>query len=451
MMDTIAAISTAPGRAAIAVVRVSGPEVMSIVERCFDPPLPERQPGLRWLVHPDTGEKIDRVLATFFPAPRSFTGEDLLELSCHGGPLAPQLVLDAVLAAGARGAEAGEFTRRAYLNGKLDLLQAEAILDLVEGRSAAQHRAAVHQLEGGLSRRIEELRTALIECEALLVYEIDFPEEDEAPVPAERVDAAALELAGRIDRLLETAGDGELIREGALTVIAGRPNAGKSSLFNALCGAERVIVTDEPGTTRDAVEAVISLGGYPFRLVDTAGLRAAGGEVERLGIEVARRYLAGADVVLFCAEAGRPLSADELSFLTDVGEDRVTLVRTKSDLAASGEPEPPVPGAAHQVAVSARTGSGLAELRDRLVAFVFAGVQAAGAEAPLITRGRHARALRRARAELHEFLAARKSRLAPEVAATHLRAAALAMEELLGVIAPDDLLAQVFSQFCIGK
>ncbi|HSG82640.1 MAG TPA: tRNA modification GTPase, partial [Gemmatimonadota bacterium] len=350
-----------------------------------------------------------------------------------------------------RVAEAGDFTKRAYLNGKLDLLQAEAILDLVEGRSSAQHRAAIQQLDRGLSRRIEELRAALIECEALLVYEIDFPEEDEAPVPAERVDAAAQDVAGRIERLLETATDGELIREGALTVIAGRPNAGKSSLFNALCGVERVIVTDEPGTTRDAVEAVISLGGFPFRLVDTAGLREAAGEVERMGIEVARRYLAGADVVLFCAEAGRPLSADELRFLEDVGEDRVTLVRTKSDLAAGCEPDPPGALGASQLAVSTRTGSGLTELRDRLVAFVFAGVQAAGAEAPLVTRGRHARALRGARAELDEFLAARASRLAPEVAATHLRAAAHALEEMLGVIAPDDLLAQVFSQFCIGK
>jgi tRNA modification GTPase len=365
--------------------------------------------------------------------------------------LAPQLVLDAIQAAGARPAEPGEFTRRAFLNGKLDLLQAEAILDLVDGRSAAGHRTALHQLDRGLSRRIEELREAVVRCEALLVYEIDFPEEDEGPVPPEQIDAAARDVAERINLLLETATDGELIREGALTVIAGRPNAGKSRLFNALCGAERVIVTDEPGTTRDAVEAVVSLDGFPFRLVDTAGLRDASGKVERLGIEVARRYLAGADVVLFCAEKGRPLSGEELRFLGGVNADTAILVRTKSDLASGREAETPPELDLHEISVSVQTGTGLGALRDRLLDAVFSRAQAREAEAPLVTRERQARDLRSARAEIEEFLQARSSKLAPEVAATHLRAAARALEELLGVIAPDDLLAHVFSQFCIGK
>ena len=450
-MDTIAAISTAPGRAAIAVVRVSGPRVPEIIERTLGSALPERQPTLRWLHHPESGEAVDRVLATYYPGPRSYTGEEMLELSCHGGPLAPQLVLDAIQASGSRPAQPGEFTRRAYLNGKLDLLQAEAILDLVEGRSAAQHRAAVHQLDRGLSRRIEELRDAVIRCEALLVYEIDFPEEDEGPVPPEEIDAAAREVVDLIGRLLETAADGELIREGALVVIAGRPNAGKSSLFNALCGVERVIVTDEPGTTRDAVEAVISLGGYPFRLVDTAGLCEARAQVERMGIEVARRYLAGADVVIFCAEAGRALSEEEIGFLGELDAAAVFLVRTKSDLAGGRPAGSAMEPTAPQVVVSSHTAEGLGELRERLVETVFSGALARDAEAPLITRERHARDLRRARAELDAFLQARASGTAPEVAATHLRAAAAALEEMLGVIAPDDLLARVFSEFCIGK
>ena len=450
-MDTIAAISTAPGRSAIAVIRVSGPDVRGIVDICFEKSLPEREPLLQWLHHPETGVRVDQVLATLFPAPRSFTGEDMLELSCHGGALTPQLVLDAIQAAGARAAEPGEFTRRAYMNGKLDLLQAEAILDLVNGLSTAGHRTALHQLDRGLSRRIDELREAIVRCEALLVYEIDFPEEDEGPVPAEQIDAAARDVAERIDLLLETATDGELVREGALTVIAGRPNAGKSSLFNALCGAERVIVTDEPGTTRDAVEAVVSLGGFPFRLVDTAGLRAASGKVERMGIEVARRYLAGADVVLFCAEAGRPLSDEEFRFLGDLKADAVILVRTKNDLASTSKDETPLELDADEISVSVETGSGLGAVRERLVDAVFSRALARDAEAPLVTRERHARNLRRARAEIDDFLQARFAKLAPEVAATHLRAAARALEELLGVIVPDDLLAHVFSQFCIGK
>ncbi len=449
-MDTIAAVSTAPGRAAIAVVRASGPEVSTIARRTLGEDLPERRPSLRWLAHPETGESVDHVLATFYPSPESYTGEDMLELSCHGGPLSPQLVLDAVLAAGARSAHPGEFTRRAYLNGKLDLLQAEAVLDLVDGRSAAQHRAAVLQLERGLSRRIDELRDAIIHCEALIAYDIDFPEEDEGPVSAETIDAAAQDIVQRIDRLLETASDGALLRDGALTVIAGRPNAGKSSLLNALCGFERVIVTEEPGTTRDAVEVVVSLGGCPFRLVDTAGLRDDAGVVERIGIEVARRYLASADVVLFCAEAGRPLSDEETDFLKEIESRIVIPVRTKSDL-TEATTDPPGGADDSEIRVSAISGHGLGELRDRLIEAVFSGVIRDRGEEPLVTRERHARDLRTARSEIEAFCDARRSGLAPEVAATHLKAATHALEELVGVVATDDLLARVFSDFCVGK
>ncbi|UCC71718.1 MAG: tRNA uridine-5-carboxymethylaminomethyl(34) synthesis GTPase MnmE [Gemmatimonadota bacterium] len=450
-MDTIAAISTAPGRAAIAVVRASGPQVAELVSQTLGEPLPHRRPALRWLAHPEDGRRVDRVLVTYYPAPGSYTGEDVLELSCHGGPLAPQLVLDALLAAGARLAGPGEFTRRAFLNGKLDLLQAEAILDLVDGRSRAQHRAAVHQLERGLSGRIEELREAILRSEALLVYEIDFPEEDQGPLAPAEIDAAARDVAGRIDRLLETAHQGELLREGALTVIAGRPNAGKSSLFNALCGVERVIVTEEPGTTRDAIETMASLGGYPFRLVDTAGLREATGRVERLGIEVAQRYLAGADLVLFCVEAGRELGAEELSFLAELEHGTLILVRTKNDLAASRSPKAAPEVQAPQVLVSTVTGEGLGELSRRLVEAAFSGSLSLDEDMPLITRERHVRELHRARGEVEAFLEARASGLAPEIAATHLRAAAQALEEMLGVIAPEDLLARVFAEFCVGK
>jgi tRNA modification GTPase len=460
--DTIAAISTAPGRAAIAVVRISGPDSVAIARALLAECPPKRRATLSWVTHPETGERVDQVLVTRFPAPNSYTGEEMLELSCHGGILTPQLVLDAVLAGGARQAEPGEFTRRAYLNGKLDLLQAEAILDLIDGRSTAQHRAALHQLDRGLSRRIEELREAIVACEALLVYEIDFPEEDEGPVPPHRIDAAAGGVIERIDALLSTAEEGELIREGALTVVAGRPNAGKSSLFNALCGAERAIVTEEPGTTRDAVEAVVSLAGFPFRLVDTAGLRETEQPIERIGIEVAQRYLQGADVILFCAEAGRALEAEEAAFLERMAAKTVFLIRTKADLvspassAAAGEIEKPGPGSprkfiAAELTLSALGGVGIADLRDALVESLFSGSIRGEAVTPLVTRRRHARGLRRAREEVAAFLSARSRGVPPEVAATHLRTAAHELEELLGVIAPDDLLRRVFEDFCIGK
>lgn len=320
--DTIVALGTPPGTSALAVVRLSGSRAVPIAFRlCPDlPEAPEpRKVFLARATDPDSGEVLDRVLVTVFRAPGSYTGEDMAELSCHGGWLSPSLILEACVRNGARQAERGEFTRRAFLNGKLDLIQAEAVLDVIEGRSRAFHGAAMQQLERGLSARIGALRAGFVDLEAVLVHHLDFPEEDDPPVPmAEILERAGL-LVDSMERLLRTAPEGELLREGALTVLAGRPNTGKSSLFNALLGVERAIVTETPGTTRDALEAVASLGGFPFRLVDTAGLREGGERVEQLGIEVARRYLERADVVLFCVEEGRALGVDERGFLDEMG------------------------------------------------------------------------------------------------------------------------------------
>ncbi len=442
--DTIAAIATAPGRGAVALLRVSGPSALAIARRVAPElgrtPRVQRLAALR---HPETGELLDRGLVTFFPAPGSYTGEETVEIATHGGVLTPQLVLDALLAAGCRPAEPGEFTRRAYLNGKLDLLQAEAVLDLIDGRSRALHRAAIHQLERGLSRRIEELRAAVIGAEALIVYSIDFPEEDEPPVPPARIRAAVEEVEARIARLLETAPEGELLREGALTVLAGRPNSGKSSLFNALLGTERAIVTEVPGTTRDAVEATLSIDGYPFRLADTAGLRETEDRVEGIGIEVARRYLAAADLVLFCVEAGRDTAPDEAAFLAELDPARTLLLRTKADLLPA-----PAPGGLY---VSAHEAGGIDELRRVLLAKAFGGILGEPGEAPLVTRERHARALRTARDEVRGFLDAQETGVPMEYAATHLRAAAEALEDLVGAVTVDDILERVFGDFCVGK
>src|SRR5688500_13677023 len=355
--DTIAAIATPAGRGAVALLRVSGPGARRILER-IAPGVDDVQPRAQRLAalrHPQTGELLDGGLVTYFAAPASYTGEDTLEIATHGGVLTPQLVLDALLAAGARAAEPGEFTRRAYLNGKLDLLQAEAVADLIDGRSRALHRAAVHQMERGLSRRVSELRDAVILTEALISYSIDFPEEDEPPVPPARITASATDVIARIDALLATAPEGELLREGARAVLAGRPNSGKSSLSTALLGTERAIVTDIPGTTRDAVEASASIDGYPFRLVDTAGLRETADRVEGIGIEVARRYLSAADLVLFCIESGRAVDDDERSFMANLDPARLVVVRTMSDRhpTESVDADPSIPPT---VTVSAATG-----------------------------------------------------------------------------------------------
>ena len=334
--DTIAALATPAGRGALAVIRLSGPDAHAVAARVVTPWRAEpRTAYLATLRDPATGKVIDRPVVTVYAAPRSYTGEDLVELSVHGGELVPVLALGALLAAGAREALPGEFTRRAVANGKMDVLQAEGVGDLIDAQSRAMHDAAIGQLEGSLSRRIAALRDAVIGLESLIAYDIDFPEEDDGPIPAERVERGIADLLAALDALLATAATGEMLRRGALVVIAGAPNAGKSSLFNALLGSTRAIVTDIPGTTRDAIEAVADVGSWPVRLVDTAGLRETMDVVERLGIEVSERYLGAADAVLACGETAESLAftAARVRVLTPAP---VIMVRTKADLVTNG-------------------------------------------------------------------------------------------------------------------
>jgi len=451
-IDTIAAVSTPAGVGAIAVVRMSGPDAGELLRRLS--PLPKDFPEprvscVREIVDPDSGEVLDRAVITTYRAPDSYTGEDLVEISCHGGWLVPALILDACLRVGARGAEPGEFTRRAYLHGKLDLVQVEAVADLIESRSRAHHRAAMGQLERGLSSRIDSLREGLLRLEARLVHHIDFPEEDDAPVPLKDLGEEAGKLRLQMAQLLETAPEGELLREGALAVLAGRPNVGKSSLYNALLGEERAIVTDTPGTTRDALEATVQMGGYPFRIIDTAGLRDEGGEIERLGIEVAKKYLARADLVLLCVEAGSVISESERAFLDDGAGTPHVLVETKVDLGGAAVAyDGPLAGRAR---VSVETGEGLGELRTILPRLVFSGLVAASGDVPVLTRRRHARCLQVAVEEVAAFESAVTDGVPVDMATTHLRSAATALEEVLGIISLDDVLDAVFREFCVGK
>ncbi|HJR17511.1 MAG TPA: tRNA modification GTPase, partial [Gemmatimonadales bacterium] len=313
LSDPIVALATPPGRAALAVIRLSGEDSFEIARRVIagfrhDPP---RIARLATFLGPDRSP-VDRGVYTVFPAPHSYTGEDLVELSCHGGLQVPARVLAALQAAGARPATPGEFTRRAVLNGKLDLVQAEAVGDLIDATAPAQVHAALRQLEGGLSRRLAALRESLVEVQALLSYDIDFPEEDDGPVAPDRIAGQIDRVATQIRHLVHTAPAAERLREGALIVFAGRPNAGKSSLFNALLGSARTLVTEIPGTTRDAVEAHTDFLGWPVRLADTAGLWDAPAEIDRLGVEVSRRYLTAADLVLLCVESGREMGEDEV-------------------------------------------------------------------------------------------------------------------------------------------
>jgi tRNA modification GTPase len=385
------------------------------------------------------------VVATLYLGPHSFTGEDLLEISTHGGLVAPTAVMAAAIRTGAREAAPGEFTRRAVLNGKMDLLQAEAISDLIDARSTAAHRAALRQLDGGLSRRVTALREQVLELEALLAYDIDFPEEDDGPVPRERIQKAVRQLLQALRSLLATSGQGTLVHDGALVVIVGAPNVGKSSLFNALLGEARAIVTAIPGTTRDAIEAVLDLPGWPLRLVDTAGLRDTMDEVELLGIAASGRYLAQAAVVLACGDAPDGLSDVAAAVGARTAAPIVT-VATKADLVAKGDQ-------VHaDVAVSAHTGQGLRMLLTLIEQRLSRVHGEPHLDAPGLTRARHQTAVATAEAELLAFDTVwRDDALPASVAAIHVRAAADALGELIGVVQVDDVLDAVFRRFCVGK
>ncbi|MGH7719922.1 MAG: tRNA uridine-5-carboxymethylaminomethyl(34) synthesis GTPase MnmE [Gemmatimonadaceae bacterium] len=470
--DTIAAIATAVGRSALAMIRVSGPAAHQVASRVLRPW--RDAPGAAYLTalhDPVTGVLIDRPVVTVYAGPRSYTGEDVVELSVHGGHLVPVLALSALLGSGARQALPGEFTRRAVVSGKMDMLQAEAVGDLIDARSLTMHEAAVSQLDGALSARIFALRDSLLELEALLAYDIDFPEEDEGPVPVGRIAGATDGVIDALDALLATAATGEVVREGAVVVIAGVPNVGKSSLFNALLGSARAIVTEVPGTTRDALEAVLDVERWPVRLVDTAGLRETRDVVERLGIEVSERYLRSADLVLACGDSAASLAAAAGAVRALSGAPIIG-VRTKADLErestvdivadcyeqlvseryynmSSSGGEPAVAGV---VVVSAANGAGLGELAALVARALTATHGGRTADVPLLTRERHRRAVELARQEVEAFRTAwREGALPAPVAAVHLRAAAGALEEMVGGIDVEDVLDRVFSSFCVGK
>jgi tRNA modification GTPase len=452
--DTIAAVATAPGRGAIAVVRLSGEGALRICRRIAAPlagwPVHARE-AVRCSIHEvdDAAAAIDDGLITVFPAPHSYTGETVIELGVHGGAYVPAAVLAAAVRAGARQAEPGEFTERAVLNGKLDLLRAEAIADLIDARSRAAHRMALQQLSGALSHRLASLRAGVIEIEALLAYDVDFPGEDDGALPRRRVLAACDATIAALDALLATVPAAILGREGATVVLAGPPNAGKSSLLNALVGESRVIVSDTPGTTRDAVDVLLEHDPWPLRLVDTAGLRDGAEPVERLGIEVSARWLARAHVVVACGETGGSLTG-AIAAIGRLTAAPIVGALTKRDIVANGEQMPVSSNTV--VPVSAVTGAGLDELLAQITRAVLAGAGEAPADTPMVTRARHRAALERARSELAAFRDAWADGALPApVAAVHVREAALALDELIGAVDVDDVLARVFSTFCVGK
>lgn len=447
--DTIVAQATAEGRGALAIIRISGAQAIPIA-RALGVFTPVPRVAKRVLLsHPVTAARLDDALVTTFVAPHSYTGEDVVEISTHGGRVVPMQVVAAVVAAGARPALPGEFTRRAVVNGKIDILQAEAIADLIDARTIAMQQQALAQLDGGLTRRLSTLRDDVIHLEALLAYDIDFPEEDDGPIAPERIITAATSLIAALDALVATAPRATQLRDGALVVIAGPPNAGKSSLFNALLGDARAMVTPIAGTTRDAIDAVLDRTPTPLRFVDTAGLRETTDVLEQMGIEVSARYLASAQVVLACGA-----TTDEITLSMAAVRPRtqatIIAVHTKSDLlTAHASREDDVEFATCYV--SAETGEGLYALLSRCDDAIAASDNAP-TDNVLITRERHQRGLREARNEISDFLDGWGSGALPAtVAAVHLQCARDALSDVIGAVGTEDILDRVFADFCIGK
>jgi tRNA modification GTPase len=428
-------------------VRVSGPHARAIGTALSDQstPFEPRHATLTRLV--TGGHAIDRAVVTFFPAPHSYTGEDVIEISAHGSPVLLRAIVEAAMVAGARLAEPGEFTFRAYLHGRIDLIQAEAVRDLVDAVTPLQARAAFDQLEGTLTATIRDIDGALFDLSAKLEASLDFPEEGYHFVEPGTASREILEIVGRIESLLRDAGRGRLVREGAQVAIVGRPNAGKSSLFNRLAGAGRAIVTDIPGTTRDLVTEVVDIDGAAVTLIDTAGLHGAAVDiVEREGIARARSARQVADLAVVVLDRSRPLTDDDRELLDATARSPRVVVANKSDLAAAW---PLGDAGVEIVTVSAADGEGMDALRRAMAAALSDGERLR--DAPMITNARHIDLLSRAAETLRRAADAAGARTPEEFVAADVTDARARLEEVTGTRTPDDVLHAIFDKFCIGK
>ena len=450
---TIAAIATPLGEGGLAVVRISGPDALGVAERIFVPA--GKQP-----VRPGAAEthtvhyghivrdnrRIDEVLLTVLRAPRTFTREDTVEISCHGGVLVTRLVLEAVLAAGARAAGPGEFTLRAFLNGRIDLAQAEAVADLIHARTELALAAANEQLAGTLSRRIQTLRDDLMRTLAHIEAHIDFPDEDISPdthgTLLGRLDQGDVLIAG----LLKTAKEGQVLRRGIRAAIIGRPNAGKSSLLNQLLGHDRAIVSPVAGTTRDTVEETADVRGIPVVFIDTAGLRETEDDVEAEGVRRSRAALGKAELVLHVLDASGLLTEEDRSLLAEASGRPRVLVLNKTDLPAALH----LPDGLTGIATSCSTGAGIEAVKDAIERTVWSG-RASSVPSQIAVSARHADALLRAQASMQRAAAELRGGSSLELVAIDLRIAADAVGEIVGKTTTDDLLDAIFSQFCLGK
>jgi len=467
LSDTIAAVATPTGEGALSVVRISGVDVLECARRllqiaAFDfaqarncelriETLEPRRAYHGWIVHPETAAPVDEVVMTYWKGPHSYTGEDVVEISGHGGRVATKKLLEAVLASGVRLAEPGEFTQRAFLNGRMDLAQAEAVADVIRAKTDLAWEAGLRQLQGRLSREIHRLRDLLTDWLAHVEASIDFSEEPIALLGVEASRARCDEMLGIVRHWLSDSARGRLAREGLSLALVGRPNVGKSSLFNALLREDRAIVTPEPGTTRDVIEAEANFNGWWVRLSDTAGIRSTPDEIEQLGVRRSEVILEKADTVLWVVDGSVPFHQEDAAVRNRLPKDRTIVAMNKSDLPQVIEPAIVQNGSAWPViAVSAKTESGLEELIAEITKLRWADTPEAG-EPPLVTNLRHIHALKEAEAALLRAQQGLVQGGSEELVSLEIRAALDQVGSIVGAVTTEDVLGRIFSTFCIGK
>jgi len=451
--DTIVALSTPPGRSGIGLIRLSGERSLHYVRALLNDahftPASHRV-ALRKIFDPQSRELLDRALITYFKAPHSFTGEDIAELSCHGSPVLLLHVVDALLALGARPADAGEFTLRALANQRLNLSQAEAVRDLIDAQTEAAVRQAARQLGGELSARLQPTKDALLEIIVPLESSLEFVEDDLPQLALERISLHLTNLIQSLDELANTFRSGRLLKDGLKVALVGRPNVGKSSVFNKLLASDRAIVTEIPGTTRDSLSELLNINGVPVLLTDTAGMREANDPVEHLGIERTRRAIADADLVLFVLDGSQPLMDEDEAIFRDIADSKYLIALNKSDLGSfdnlicAG-----IDDNSKRVAVSAKTGEGLDALRAAMMEpFEVGSVAESGF---LITNARHFDLLRRSADALRSSKSLVEQRASEDLILVGLYESLRYLGEITGETTPEDVLSQIFATFCIGK
>jgi len=457
--DTIAAISTPVGQGGIGIVRLSGKDAIRIADTIFRSPKKKKlgqSPSHRILyghiMDPSDKTVVDEVLVSVMRAPDTYTKENIVEINCHGGAMPLRAVLELTLSSGARLAEPGEFTKRAFLNGRIDLTQAEAVLDVINSLTAESRKSAVSQLRGSLSKKIDGLRNDLIELAAFVEAHIDFPEDDIEPVSIQKMQKMARAVLKSLNRLIESSRYGIILREGIKTAIIGRPNVGKSSLLNALIESDRAIVTEFPGTTRDVIEEYLNIQGFPVKIMDTAGIRSVDDIAEKEGVRRSIQTMKNADLVLLMLDGSLPLHDADIDLVKKSDPSNTIIVINKQDLPQKfirfGVPQLK---AFHgkTLKISAKRKTGLKRLKDLIVATVLRGQTVSGSET--VTNVRHVHALERVRTSLDAFLTGVKENTPPEFLSVELRDAFDAIGEIQGITTPEDILNRIFSNFCIGK